>query len=197
MKTELHRAVLGALMVSILAGCTFAAPAGLARVLRRGRHRPRPARRPTAPDPDATAPDATPTATAPQTPKPTATTAPTPEPTEQAEHPGPRRPAGHRRPVHDAAAGRRLAHPPADGRTDTIMFVTIDPNTGKVSMASLPRDMVFVPIGPGKTFGSGYTRINALFAYLGGFGGGRKATSSSAWSRPWSTCRASRSTATR
>ena len=62
-----------------------------------------------------------------------------------------------------------------DGRTDTIMFVTIDPNTGKVSMASLPRDMVLVPIAPGKTFGSGYTRINALFAYLGGFGGGRKA----------------------
>ena len=36
------------------------------------------------------------------------------------------------------------------GRTDTIMFVTIDPNTGKVSMASLPRDMVFVPIAPGQ-----------------------------------------------
>ena len=62
------------------------------------------------------------------------------------------------------------------GRTDTIMFVTIDPNTGKVSMASLPRDMVFVPIAPGKTFGSGFTRVNALFSYLAGFGGGRKAT---------------------
>ena len=82
------------------------------------------------------------------------------------------------------------------GRTDTIMFVTIDPKTGRVSMASLPRDMVFVPIGPGKTFGSGFTRINALFSYLAGFGGGRKAPSS-AWSRPWSTCPASRSTATR
>jgi LCP family protein required for cell wall assembly len=33
-------------------------------------------------------------------------------------------------------------------------------------MASLPRDMVFVPIGPGRTFGHGGFRINALFLTL-------------------------------
>jgi LCP family protein required for cell wall assembly len=52
------------------------------------------------------------------------------------------------------------------GRTDAILFVTIDPNTGRVTMASLPRDMVLVPIGPGRTFGSGFVRINALLGTL-------------------------------
>ncbi|MEZ4597069.1 MAG: LCP family protein [Chloroflexota bacterium] len=33
------------------------------------------------------------------------------------------------------------------GRTDAILFVTMNPRTGRVAMASLPRDMVQVPIG--------------------------------------------------
>jgi LCP family protein required for cell wall assembly len=45
-------------------------------------------------------------------------------------------------------------------RTDTIMVVTIDPNTGRVAMASLPRDTVGVPIGAGTVYGP---RINGLF----------------------------------
>jgi LCP family protein required for cell wall assembly len=52
------------------------------------------------------------------------------------------------------------------GRTDAIMFVTINPTTGRVAMASLPRDMVEVPIGPGRSFGSGAYRINAIYLDL-------------------------------
>lgn len=46
-------------------------------------------------------------------------------------------------------------------RTDAIMVATIDPTTGRVAMASLPRDTVNVPIGPGRTFASP-NRINGL-----------------------------------
>jgi LCP family protein required for cell wall assembly len=52
------------------------------------------------------------------------------------------------------------------GRTDSLMFVTINPRTGRVVMASLPRDMVQVPIAPGRNFGSGGYRINAIYLDL-------------------------------
>jgi LCP family protein required for cell wall assembly len=54
-------------------------------------------------------------------------------------------------------------------RTDTIMVATIDPTTGRISMVSLPRDTVNVPIAPGDLFDSP-NRINGLLqAYqLGG-----------------------------
>ncbi len=52
------------------------------------------------------------------------------------------------------------------GRTDTLMLVTINPNNGRVAMASVPRDTVQVPIGPGRSFGSGFVRINALYLTL-------------------------------
>lgn len=54
-------------------------------------------------------------------------------------------------------------------RTDTILVATIDPSTGRIAMASLPRDTVNVPIGDGETFASP-NRINGLLqAYqLGG-----------------------------
>jgi LCP family protein required for cell wall assembly len=52
------------------------------------------------------------------------------------------------------------------GRTDALMFVTINPRTGRVAMASVPRDMVQVPIGPGRSFGSNFVRINALYLSL-------------------------------
>ncbi len=52
------------------------------------------------------------------------------------------------------------------GRTDAIMFVTINPKNGRVAMASVPRDMVQVPIGPGRSFGSNFVRINALYLDL-------------------------------
>jgi LCP family protein required for cell wall assembly len=45
-------------------------------------------------------------------------------------------------------------------RTDTIMVVTIDPTTGKVTMVSLPRDMENVPIGPGQVYGA---KVTGLF----------------------------------
>lgn len=46
-------------------------------------------------------------------------------------------------------------------RTDAILVATIDPGSGRVAMASLPRDTVNVPIGPGRTFASP-NRINGL-----------------------------------
>ncbi len=52
------------------------------------------------------------------------------------------------------------------GRTDALMFVTINPKNGRVAMASVPRDMVQVPIGPGRSFGSNFVRINALYLDL-------------------------------
>lgn len=52
------------------------------------------------------------------------------------------------------------------GRTDALMFVTINPKTGRVAMASVPRDMVQVPIAPNRLFGSGGFRINALYLTL-------------------------------
>ncbi len=45
-------------------------------------------------------------------------------------------------------------------RTDTIMVVTINPNTHQVAAVSLPRDVGRVPIGPGQTFKG---KINGLF----------------------------------
>lgn len=45
-------------------------------------------------------------------------------------------------------------------RTDAIIVATINPQTGRVTMVSLPRDTVNVPIAPGVTYPG---RINALF----------------------------------
>lgn len=44
-------------------------------------------------------------------------------------------------------------------RTDAIIAASIDPDTGKVAMVSLPRDTVNVPIAPGKAYPG---RINSL-----------------------------------
>lgn len=60
----------------------------------------------------------------------------------------------------------------AGERTDTIMFATINPANGKVSMASLPRDTISVPIGPGEVYGP---KVTGLFeSLLAGSGGNRK-----------------------
>ncbi len=45
-------------------------------------------------------------------------------------------------------------------RTDAIIVGTIDPVTGKITMVSLPRDTVNVPIAPGQAYSE---RINSLF----------------------------------
>ncbi len=45
-------------------------------------------------------------------------------------------------------------------RTDAIIVASIDPRNGKVSLVSLPRDTVNVPIAPGRVYRS---RINSLF----------------------------------
>jgi LCP family protein required for cell wall assembly len=50
-------------------------------------------------------------------------------------------------------------------RTDAMLVATIDPATGRVAMASLPRDTVDVPIGPGEVYASP-SRINGLLQSL-------------------------------
>lgn len=45
-------------------------------------------------------------------------------------------------------------------RTDAMIVATMDPATGQVTMISLPRDTVNVPIGPGRAYAG---RINSLF----------------------------------
>lgn len=50
-------------------------------------------------------------------------------------------------------------------RTDTIMVATVDPTTGRVAMASLPRDTVNVPIADGQVYASP-SRINGLLQSL-------------------------------
>ncbi|MFN8622295.1 MAG: LCP family protein [Chloroflexota bacterium] len=52
----------------------------------------------------------------------------------------------------------------AGERTDTIVVATIDPTTGRIAMASLPRDTVNVPIADGEVFGSP-NRINGLLQH--------------------------------
>lgn len=178
MNIDLRRAVLAALTATLIAGCTFAAPLGTPRPS--GDPGPSPA---STLQPDATiatgstqGPDATATPKPRRTPKPVATKTPTPAPTELARITGLDDLLGSDGRFTMLLLGVDSRGKQLNGRTDTIMFVTIDPGTGKVAMASLPRDMVFVPIAPGKTYGSGNTRVNALFAYLTGYGGGRKQT---------------------
>ncbi len=48
-------------------------------------------------------------------------------------------------------------------RTDAIIVASIDPSTGKVSLISLPRDTVNVPIAPGRAYPG---RINGLYGEL-------------------------------
>ena len=105
--------------------------------------------------------------------------------TEATAHGPPPRPRAHRaKPTPTRIAGPRRASAGTDGRltilllgvdsrgkqitgrTDSLMFVTIDPKNGRVAMASVPRDMVQVPIGPGRSFGSNFVRINALYLDL-------------------------------
>lgn len=59
----------------------------------------------------------------------------------------------------------------AGERTDAIIVASIDPGTGAVAMASLPRDTVNVPIAPGKVYAG---RINSLFGELERQSGKRK-----------------------
>ncbi len=51
-------------------------------------------------------------------------------------------------------------------RMDVIMVVSIDPNTGRVAMANIPRDMVYIPRAASNGGGtSGANRINAMYWY--------------------------------
>ena len=56
-------------------------------------------------------------------------------------------------------------------RTDAIIVASVNPRSGSVSMVSLPRDTVNMPIAPGKVYGG---RINSLFGEYERASGKRK-----------------------
>ncbi len=58
----------------------------------------------------------------------------------------------------DAGGGRDHA------LTDTLIVVSVDPVGKSISMASVPRDLVDVPLGDGRTFGP---KLNSLMSYAG------------------------------
>ena len=127
--------------------------------------RPRRTSQPRHPPVQATSPDAE--ATAPQDAKPQRPERGSHEPSPRADaQPTPSRPSRVRGLCWARTAGSRCCCWASDARgnvvgdrTDTIMFVTIDPSTGRVAMASLPRDMVLVPIGTGEVrFGQPHQR---------------------------------------
>ena len=120
--------------------------------------------RPSSPSPIAAAPTASPTEAASS---PTATPEATPS---QEASPEPSAPP----PTRDALLGKdgrltvlllgsdyRPAHP--GNRTDTIMVVSIDPNSGDVAAASIPRDTVGFPLGGGRTYRA---KVNGLYQSL-------------------------------
>jgi LCP family protein required for cell wall assembly len=100
------------------------------------------------------------------TPRPTPTPEPTPEPIQVSDLVG----RDGRFTVLLLGSDHRKGI--AGERTDTIIVASIDPIMGKVTMVSLPRDTVNVPIAPGQVYSD---RINTLYFDLLGSGGKRKA----------------------
>jgi LCP family protein required for cell wall assembly len=143
------------MLVVLIAGCTFAG--GFGTPPPGGSVDPLATQQPTDPDPTQAAATDTPPTDAPErTPKPT----PTPIPGLDEDLLG----SDGRLTIllmGVDSRGRQIS-----GRTDALMFVTINPRNGRVAMASVPRDMVQVPIGPGRSFGSNFVRINALYLDL-------------------------------
>ncbi len=122
--------------------------------------RPRPSADPAATAaPEPTRRPRRPTATA--EPDPVATADPTPKPTAMPPIPGLDAIAGRDGRFTLLLLGSDARRTVTGERTDAIIVATIDPGTGRVAMASLPRDTVNVPIGPGRVFASP-NRINAL-----------------------------------
>jgi polyisoprenyl-teichoic acid--peptidoglycan teichoic acid transferase len=91
------------------------------------------------------------------TPTPRPTARPTPEPLELADVVG----EDGRLTVLLLGSDKRKGI--AGERTDTIIVATMEPRSGTVTMVSLPRDTVQVPIGPNKVYAD---RINTLFGQL-------------------------------
>ncbi len=146
-----------AMLVILVAGCTFAgtfgspAPSG----------QPGATRDPAATDSPATPVPATvrPVVTEPPVTEPPATVTPT-------EIPGLDRLLGKDGRYTLLLLGVDSRGKAVTGRTDAIMLVTMDPNTGRIAMASVPRDTVRVPIADGRLYGSGFVRINGLLGEL-------------------------------
>ena len=99
------------------------------------------------------------------TPRPTATPEPTPEPIQVSDLVG----EDGRFTVLLLGSDHRKGI--AGERTDAIIVATMDPILGKVTMVSLPRDTVNVPIAPGQAYSD---KINTLYFDLLGSGGKRK-----------------------
>ena len=155
MNEILRRSVALAMLVVLVAGCTFAG--GFGTPPPGGTPDPLATEGPTGPGPtEATPTEAPPT----EAPEPTEKPTPTPIPGLDEDLLG----TDGRLTVLLMGVDSRTRR--ITGRTDTLMFVTINPRNGRVAMASVPRDMVQVPVGPGRSFGSNFVRINALYLDL-------------------------------
>lgn len=98
---------------------------------------------------------------------PTATPEPTPRPTPMPPIDGFARIAGSDGRFTVLLLGSDARGKVIGERTDAIIVATIDPTTGRVAMASLPRDTVNVPIADGEVYASRITGLLQSFE-LGG-----------------------------
>ena len=121
--------------------------------------------RPASPPPIAAAPSVSPTEAPPSpTATPVATPSPTATPEPSAAPPRTRDPLlgkDGRLTVLLLGSDYRPAHP--GNRTDTIMVVSIDPTSGEVAAASIPRDTVGFPLSGGRTYRA---KVNGLYQSL-------------------------------
>jgi polyisoprenyl-teichoic acid--peptidoglycan teichoic acid transferase len=120
--------------------------------------------RPSSSPPIAAVPSPSPTEAPPSpspTPDPTSTPSASPEPSATPRQRDPLLGKDGRLTVLLLGSDYRPAHP--GNRTDTIMIVSVDPTTGRVSAASIPRDTVGFPLGDGRTYGA---KVNGLYQSL-------------------------------
>ena len=117
------------------------------------------------PAPVAAAPTATPTATPSSTPSPSPTPTPTPSPSTSPAPIGPDPVLGSdgRLTVLLLGSDARASH--SGNRTDVIMVVSLDPTTGAVAAASIPRDAANFPTSSKAVYRA---KINGLYQSLMG-----------------------------
>jgi LCP family protein required for cell wall assembly len=105
------------------------------------------------PQPSIATPSASPSPS--PSPTPTATPAPTPSPTPPIEA---LTGTDGRLTMLVMGSDYRRGHP--GNRTDTMMVISVDPASGKVAIASIPRDTVNFPLPDGSAF---HPKVNGLF----------------------------------
>ena len=114
--------------------------------------------RPADPGVAVASPTASPTPSPPPTPTASPTRQPSPSPSSAPIGPDPVLGSDGRLTVLLLGSDYRPSHP--GNRTDAIMVVSVDPNTGAVAVASIPRDTVGFPTSSRQTFRA---KINGLY----------------------------------